>query len=332
MTIRRYADRLRYTGRLAISFLLVAATLRGQAREVRIPSSLDDTEQPAFFLAPKDPEKPAPLLVVLHTWSGDYKQRYHKGCQDWCAQKGWAYLHPDFRGANKTPQATGSELAVQDVLDAVAYARKHAKIDARRIFLVGASGGGYMSLLMAGRAPKLWAGVSAWVPIFDLTAWHTQCKAKGLKYARDMELSCGGAPGETRKIDQQYRARSPSTWLDKARGVVHLDINAGIRDGHDGSVPVSHSLRAFNAVAKEVDRLPATLIEELSKAPRIPKHLTKTGIDASYGEKRPLFRRSSGKARVTLFDGGHEFVATAALQWLSKLDPRSGREADKRQP
>ena len=288
------------------------------AREVRIKSSLDQSQQPAFFYAPKQAKQAVPLLVVLHTWSGDYRQRYHLGCEDWCIKHGWAYIHPNFRGPNQNPDATGSKLAVQDVLDAVAYAQQQTKVDKKRILLVGASGGGYMSLLMAGQAPELWAGVSAWVPISDLAAWHGECKARGLKYAREIELSCGGSPGKSKKVSAEYRTRSPLTYLAHAKGIVPLDINAGIRDGHDGSVPISHSLHAFNLVANTKDRVSKTLISELTKSAQVPKHLAKRHPDASYGKKHPLFRRSSGKARVTVFDGGHDFVTTAALAWLSQ--------------
>jgi len=46
-------------------------------REVRYKSSADGTQQPAMFYAP---EKSAavPLLVVLHTWHGDYKQTINR--------------------------------------------------------------------------------------------------------------------------------------------------------------------------------------------------------------------------------------------------------------
>ena len=39
---------------------------------VQIPSSIDTVVQPAYFLDSK--EKSNPLLVSLHTWSGDYTQ------------------------------------------------------------------------------------------------------------------------------------------------------------------------------------------------------------------------------------------------------------------
>ena len=300
------------------SVFLIPALLLGQVREVRITSSIDGSEQPAIFFAPNKNDVPVPLLVTLHSWSADYRQKLHKAMEDHCVKNGWAYVHPNFRGPNRNPKATGSDLAVQDVLDAVAYAKKQANVDEKRILLIGTSGGGYMSLLMAGRAPHLWAGVSAWVPISDLVAWHAECKVKGRKYAREIELSCGGAPKASEKVDEEYRKRSPLTYLPKAKGIVKLDINAGIRDGHSGSVPVSHSLHAFNAVAEKKDHISKTLIDELVQTAKVPDSHVFSGKDLSYGKKQPLFRRASSKARVTLFNGGHELVVSAAIAWLIK--------------
>jgi len=130
-------------------------------------SSADGLKQPAMFFAPETDEA-VPLVVALHTWSGNYRQPYHKAIEQWCINKGWAYIHPNFRGANRRPEATGSELVVKDIVSAVEYAKKSARIDRSSIFLVGTSGGGHAALLMAGRHPEIWAGVSAWVPISGL--------------------------------------------------------------------------------------------------------------------------------------------------------------------
>ena len=40
--------------------------------------------------------------------------------------------------------------------------------------------------------------------------------------------------------------------------------------------------------------------------------------DPDYGSFRPLFRRSSGNARVTIFQGGHDIATGAALRWLAR--------------
>ncbi len=300
----------------------------GSLKEITYVSSADGTRQPAMFYAP-DARGPVPLVVALHTWSGNYRQRSHQEIADWCMSKGWAYIHPDFRGPNRRPEATGSELVVHDIVDAVQFAKGAARIDSSCIFLVGTSGGGYTALLMAGRHPEIWAGVSAWVPISDLRAWYVQAPRK---YRNDMAASCGGAPGDSPAVDEQYRKRSPLTYLAAAKRVP-LHINAGITDGHTGSVPVSHSLLAFNRVAAPENRLSDEEIRYFVEKAAVPPHLRRHIVDPSYGEKRPLFRRTSGNVTVTIFNGGHELVPRAAIAWIEavykskKGKPSSSRAA-----
>ncbi|HUT28596.1 MAG TPA: prolyl oligopeptidase family serine peptidase [Sedimentisphaerales bacterium] len=285
-------------------------------KEITYVSSADSTAQPALFYAPRKEDGPRPLLVGLHTWSGNCKQTMSIPYAEWCIEKDWVFIHPNFRGPNKSPEATGSELVVKDILSAVDYAKCNANVDPNRVYLVGASGGGYTALLMAGRAPHIWAGVSAWAPIADLRAWYFECKETGRRYAGDIVKSCGDVPGANAEVDREYKKRSPITYL--RNGVqVPLDINAGINDGHTGSVPVSHSLRAFNLVAAAEDRISEEDIRFFAEKAQVPVHLKAELSDAAYGKKAPLFRRSSGKARVTIFDGGHEIIYEAALSWLA---------------
>ncbi len=295
-----------------------------EIREVAFKSTADGSQQPALFYSPPGSE-PVPLLVGLHTWS--YNYHYPEPAYGlWCLKKGWAFIRPDFRGPNSTPQACGSELAVQDIVDAVRYAQAHANIDPDRIYLVGVSGGGHAALLLAGRHPEIWAGVSAWCPIEDLAAWHAQHTVDGKpdKYARGMEAACGGAPGTSEAVDQEYRKRSPSAWLANAKGLP-LDINAGIFDGHKGSVPVSHSLNAFNHVAAGKDAPAQELILQMTAKPKVPENESWPGKDPLYQRGEVLFRRISDSARVTLFNGAHQIFPEAALVWLEAQ--RKGKPA-----
>jgi hypothetical protein len=175
---------------------------------------------------------------------------------------------------------------------------------------------------MAGRAPHIWAGVSAWVPISDLRAWYFECKEAGRRYAGQIVKSCGGVPDANAGVDLEYKKRSPVTYMHNAVNLP-LDINAGITDGHTGSVPVSHSLRAFNLVAAAEDRISEEDIRFFTEKAQVPLHLKGELRDPAYGKKAPLFRRSSGKARVTIFDGGHEIIYEAALSWLAGQERRN---------
>jgi poly(3-hydroxybutyrate) depolymerase len=288
-----------------------------EVREIRYHSAADDSKQPAKYYD-SGSKKKRPLLVALHTWSGDYRQKTSVPYAKWCIEHDWIMIHPNFRGSNTRPEAMGSELAVADILSAVDYAKANAAVDESRIYLVGASGGGYASLLMAGRAPEIWAGVSAWVPINDLQAWYFETRERKLGYADHIVKATGGVPEDGTAAAEHCRLRSAATYLKKARGV-RLDINAGIHDGYTGSVPVSHALNAFNLVARKPDRLSDEQVEYFTKQRNVPDALqSEVEMDWTYGAKKVLFRRQSGAARVTIFEGGHEIIHEAALKWLAK--------------
>ena len=285
-------------------------------QDISYLSAADSTMQPALFYDSGSAKK-KPLLVGLHTWSGNYQQQGSLPWFRWCRLKDWAFIHPNFRGPNDHPEATGSDLVIGDILSAVKYAREHANIDTTRIFLIGVSGGGYTTLQTVAKAPDVWAAASAWASISDLRAWHEESLERGRRYAAMIEASCGGAPGVADSIDAEYFKRSPINFLANAQAVP-LDINAGIHDGHSGSVPVSHSLRAFNAVAADSHRIAEEAIWRMVRDEAVPQELLTNESDPYYGDKRVLLRRQSNNARITIFDGGHEIIPNAALHWLQQ--------------
>ena len=288
-------------------------------KEACFTSSLDGSRQGTWFSPPVG-TAPAPLLVVLHTWSFDWTYPEPRTAYFNLARaRGWAFLAPDFRGPNNRPEACGSDLAVQDVLDAVAWAKAHAPIDDDRVFVAGPSGGGHMALLLAGRAPGVWAGVYAACPIFDLSDWHRQRAPEGgrkSQYAIDIEQACGGLPEER---PDEYARRSPRTFMAAARAAgTHVDICTGIHDGHAGSVPVSHAIDAFNALANADDAISATDIAFMVESERIPPHLAFSGEDPFFVGKPVLLRKESANARLTLFEAGHAGNYAASVDWFSR--------------
>ena len=149
-------------------------TLWPQLSDITIPYG-DGTQHALWFKPNKANTQPVPLIVSLHTWSTDYTTAYPQNAEvaNWAVANNWAFIHPNFRGPNTgNPQAMGSDFAVQDIVDAVNYAKNNAMIDNNRIYIFGQSGGAHMALLMAGRHPEIWAGISAWASITDLMAWR----------------------------------------------------------------------------------------------------------------------------------------------------------------
>ncbi|HND51675.1 MAG TPA: prolyl oligopeptidase family serine peptidase [Pirellulaceae bacterium] len=286
--------------------------------EFKFVSSLDQTEQVTRVWAPeRSASLPTPMLVFLHSWSGDYTQDN----TPWLLQaekRGWIFLHPNFRGINKQPQACGSKFARQDVLDAIDAAKKKYRIDASRIYLAGTSGGGHMSMLMGAYHPERFSAVSAWVGISDLADWYRFHVKDGKpdNYAQ-MTVAClGGPPGHSTEVDAQYRERSPLYHLHRV-GDLPIELSAGVTDGHNGSVPIRHSLLAFNVIAKAGGHPLVTDAELASLAKQEIPSGGKATEDATYG-RDILFRRAAGPARVTIFQGGHEGLPSAACDWLSR--------------
>lgn len=309
---------------LSVLLLTKQANASGNRIGIQVRSSLDGTLQPNMLIIPDAYQRESlnesslelhPLVISLHSWSGDWTQR-NSELERLANERGWFYLFPDFRGINQTPQACGSKFAQQDILDAMAWVLLHYPIDRQRIYLTGVSGGGHMTMLMAGRYPQLFTAASAWVGISDLSAWHALQAKRGTRYQTMMEACCGGTPRDGKGIANEYLQRSPLTYLAAASDLP-LDLAAGIDDGHEGSVPIDHTLRAFNCI---VEAKGGELISE----PEMTRLLRRQGLTQGAREFDPSwqreihFRRRSDVTRVSIFAGGHEGLATGAIDWLAR--------------
>lgn len=284
-----------------------------------IKSTADGTDQPCYLTLPKGIEsssRPTPLVVLLHPWSFGVEHR-QESFEAEAVRRGWILLVPDFRGPNDHPEACGSLKAQQDILDAVTWAKTRFNVDRRRIYITGASGGGHMTMLMTGRHPTVWAAASAWVGISNLVAWHRRHETGN--YGEMLRKSCGGRPGKSQQVNGEYRERSPLTFLHRA-AEFPLDIAAGIHDGHQGSVPIRHSLEAFNEIANATGE-PAITEAEITQLSAENGRL-RAPHDSDLVEDEILgrtiyLRRSAGRSRVTIFEGGHEGISASAFDWLA---------------
>ena len=299
---------------------------------VQVKSTYDGTMQPCYFYAPEEAKTNAvPLLVGLHTWSGDIGQYHHYfGPYQHAKRHGWAMVGSGFRGPNWTPQACGGDAAVQDIVDAVEYAKAHAKIDADRIYIVGASGGGHMALLMAGRHPEMFAAAAAFCPPADLARWYDQLVTRpslkpNRRYSRHLVEACGGTPKEK---PEEYARRSATSHLARAREAgVAVYVETGIHDGWTGSVPCGHSLRCFNILADEKDRISEEDIAYMEENQAIPESLKFAGANPFYAGKRAmLLRRTSANVVLIVHDGGHGGNWASAYDFLFRQ--KKGQKAD----
>jgi len=299
---------------LALLAAIAPSTGRAQApnapgrHRVEIRSTADSTLQPSVLVMPAAPAPSRngrrPLAVMLHTWSFDLDQR-DSTVEVEAAARGWLLLSPNFRGRSETPAACGSDVAQQDILDAVAWVRAHYAVDSTRIYLLGRSGGGFMTMLMASRYPAQWAAASAWVGISDLAAWNGEHPTD--EYGRMMRGCFGGTPRESATIAAAYAARAPLRYLSpKLR--VPLDLAAGV---HDTVVSPRHTLNAFRAIAPR-----ALSNAEIEAMMRGQYGTPAPAADTMFGRTIHV-RRTAGASRLTLFEGEHEWISRAAIAWLA---------------
>jgi pimeloyl-ACP methyl ester carboxylesterase len=286
---------------------------------VRIKSSLDGNQQRAYWYD-SGARARRPLLVVLHSWSADFTQNLDIPFAELAILNDWAFVHPDFRGRNNRPQATSSKAAVQDIVDAVAYAKEHASIDPDRVYLVGYSGGAMAALVLAGRHPELWAGVAVWGAVFDLPDWYRHAKHQGEDhYEQTISASCRGAPVPGSAAERDCRERSPATYLGAAAGRVPILLAHGLKDK---TVPPRHSLVAYDALAAPSDHFTdeqRAFIDSKGEIPDDLRQLTKVS-EPSF-ERAGLavkLKRQSRSVTLMLYEGGHDMAYNAAFQWLSE--------------
>ena len=202
--------------------------------EILVKSTLDGSLQPSMFHRARGTGRP--LLVGLHTWSFD-RHNPIKIMLPYAEKYDFNLLTPDFRGSNldtnpRCREACGSTLAKQDIKDAIDYVIHEFDVDKDNIFLLGISGGGHMSMLMAGYCPEYFKAIGAVVPISDLCLWSKQ----NANYSKHVIACCG--------TEEEMLLRSPIHYIERI-ATANLKIFHG---KWDPVVPVSQSISFYNKI------------------------------------------------------------------------------------
>jgi pimeloyl-ACP methyl ester carboxylesterase len=279
------------------------------ATEVTYLTSFDGSEEKALYYGAKS-ESARPLVLDLHSWGSNYKQ--------WSLLKSLSiaedfhYIHPNFRGPNKTTMNCLSDAVISDLEDAIRYAKAHGNVDDRNIFIVGASGGGYAAL---GAFMKLQIPVNAfiaWVPVTDLESYYQTAKVK--RTTADQEiLNCTTVDGTYNP--EAMQARSPLSMPLPNNGS-RVEIYAGINDGHGGDpVPISHSIRFYNKLAEAAGE---PLVSE-EQAEALLNRTAPLIEGVTIEERGVYFQTSFAYASLTIFDGGHEILGNHTMDRIKEL-------------
>jgi hypothetical protein len=281
-----------------------------------IQCSYDNQIQKAYFYSSSQNQK-TPLIVSLHSWSGDYKQ--YDPLAELVKKEDWNYIHPDFRGANDSPDACMSEAVIQDIDDAIKYAIENGKIDEGKIIVVGASGGGMAVMGMYLRSSYNLYYCMAWAAISDLEAWYFQSKYADDIYSKNILQSTDS--GNTLDIGEARR-RSPLfiSPLEKKLGMI--EIYAGINDGYTGSVSILHSLLFYNKISSFCG-LTDVLVSDQDIIMLLSRSIKDNG--GEYIDKRRiLYKKSSKNIGLFIFDGTHEILTNYAFNRIMAIVSKQG--------
>lgn len=283
-------------------------------KEIEIKSSVDDSIQLAYFYKAKS-KKSRPLIVSLHTWSGDYAQQ--DSIADLCKKYDINYIHPDFRGPNNSIQACCSDLVISDINDAIDYAIQFSNVDTTNISIIGVSGGGYATLCCYLKLKRKIRKFSAWVPIADLAAWHHESTIRKNKYADDI-MVCTSSQEQLN--EQEAQKRSP-LYIETPLHLINdreLFIYAGVYDGIQGSVPITHSINFYNKLLKDLSvRDSSKYVSDLEKL-NLLEFRKPLGNYGSIGNRKVFLEKEYGKIKLNIFEGGHELLFDYAFNEINK--------------
>ena len=135
------------------------AARRGDLRKA-YRSAVDNTLQPYRLFIPEqyDAAKPSPLVVALHGMGGDEStlfDQYGGTLKIEAARAGMMVVCP--KGRDSASMYRGA--AEQDVMDVLAEVERDYRIDAKRIYLMGHSMGGYGTWSVAMAHPDVFAAL-----------------------------------------------------------------------------------------------------------------------------------------------------------------------------
>lgn len=277
---------------------------------VEIPSSVDDEVQKGYH---HSSEEKAPLIVALHPWNVDFE--YNPEVLDTRAKElDWNYIQPDFRGVNNHEKSCGSPFVVSDIDDSIQYAIDNGNVDEDEIYVVGASGGGYATLVALMNIEHSIKSFQAWVPITDLEDWYHESVGRDETYVDDL-LNCVGSDSGINS--DKAMERSPLHMNRSNNQDSKVKIFAGIHDGYTGPVPITHSFNMYNK-----------LVSDNGSSEVIPKEdilnmvTSRTGLsNDNLGEidgREVLYKNENENIELIIFEGSHEILENHAFDLIEE--------------
>jgi dipeptidyl aminopeptidase/acylaminoacyl peptidase len=161
------------------------------------------------------------------------------------ANQGYIVIAPNYRGSTgygkQFQQANLFDMGggdLQDVLSAADWIKQSGFVDPKKLVLMGASYGGYMTMMGVTKVPEIWA---AGVPIVPFVNWFTEMQNED-PVLRQSDLATMGDPGKNKDL---LRDRSPIFFVDQIKAPLLL-----LAGGNDPRCPKSEAQQVVDAIKK----------------------------------------------------------------------------------
>jgi acetyl esterase/lipase len=210
----------------------------------------DGLQIPVYVTMPPDKAAgPRPAIVLVHggpwvrggSWEWDAEAQF-------LATRGYVVLQPEFRGST----GFGSEhfraglqkwgrTMEDDLADAAAWAVKQGWADPKRIGIMGASYGGYATLMGLVRNPDVFRAGVEWAGVTDIELMFTTAQSDASEDARRYDMKT--LIGDALKNPAAFTDVSPLAQAGRIRQPLLMAHGA-----QDRRVPVVHAAKMHDAV------------------------------------------------------------------------------------
>jgi dipeptidyl aminopeptidase/acylaminoacyl peptidase len=192
---------------------------------------------------PRNGEHPA--IVSVHGGPTSQTTNTFNRFVQYMANQGYIVIAPNYRGstgygkefqqANLLDKGGGD---FEDVLSAADWIKQTGYVDPKKLILMGASYGGYLTMMGVTKAPEMWA---AGVPIVPFVNWFTEMQNED-PVLQQSDLAIMGDPEKNKAL---YEDRSPINFVDQIKAPLYL-----LAGGNDPRCPKTEAQQVVSAVKK----------------------------------------------------------------------------------
>ncbi len=201
----------------------------------------------AFLYVPYNMPKNGQNAAIVYVHGGPTSQTVNSFNRfiQFAANQGYMVFAPNYRGSRgygkEFQQANLFDMGggdLQDVLAGVDWLKQTGFADPKKIILMGASYGGYLTMMGVTKAPDTWA---AGVPIVPFVNWFTEIEHED-PVLREADLA---TMGDLKTNKALYEDRSPIFFVDKIAAPLIL-----LAGGNDPRCPKTEAMQVVEAVKK----------------------------------------------------------------------------------